>query len=171
MSGTVLLLLLSGCASTWIVGQNVQNGENGQLTYRQLQDRLQGKAVCVILKDHRRILGNISEIAPDSVRLCNDASTTFLAVPTLQVWYIEKTDHANGGILGLLGGAAGGLLLGGALGEMLTPRDSELRGVGVGLAAVGGAGLGALGGTIYGAVHGIINRYEFQADTLALGTP
>jgi hypothetical protein len=68
-------------------------------------------------------------------------------------------------------GTAGGLLLGGALGDVTTRRGSDMRGLGVALAALEGAGIGALGGTIYGAFHGIVTHYEFQADTLSAGTP
>jgi len=167
----VLLLVLSGCTSTRLVTETAPDLERGRLTHRQLHERLQGKSVCVILRTQEKILGTVYEIAQDSIRIQSGSAPEYLALPTRQVECIEKIDHVGGGIGGLFGGIAGGLLIGGAIGEMATPHGGDMRGFGVALAAVGGAGLGALVGTIYGAVHGIINRYEFPADTLVGGTP
>ena len=171
LTAALVLLLFSGCTSTRIVGSDVDSHEKGQLTYRQLQDRLRGKAVCVLLRDDRKLLGTISEIARDTVRLWSDAGAESLAVSTRDVWRIEKTDHAGGGISGFLGGTVGGFLLGAGIGEIATPRGGDMRALGVAIFAVGGAGIGVVGGTIYGASHGIVNCYEFKADSLATSTP
>jgi hypothetical protein len=169
--GAVLMLVLSGCTSTRLVTETAPNVDRGRLTHRQVHDRLQGKSVCVVLRTQQKILGAVREIAQDSIRLWSDSGSRYLAFPTREVDCIERTDHVGGGILGFLGGTVGGLLLGGAIGEMSMPHGGDMRGLGVAFAAVGGAGLGAIGGTIYGAVHGIVNRYEFPADTLVVGTP
>jgi hypothetical protein len=165
------VFLLFGCTSTLFVGGDVESHEKSHLTYRQLQDRLRGKVVRVILRDDRPFTGAISEIAGDSVRLWREDGAELLAFATREVGRIEKTDHAGGGLLGFLGGTVGGLLFGGAVGEVATPRGGDMRGLGVALFAVGGGGLGALGGTIYGAFHGIVNCYAFTADTLAVSVP
>ena len=171
LTAALLLLLLSGCTSTRIVGSDVESHEKGRLTYRQLQDRLRGKAVCVVLRDDRKVLGTISEIARDTIRLWSDVGAESLAVSTRDVWRIEKTDHAGGGILGFLGGTIGGFLLGAGIGEIATPRGGDMRALGVALYALGGAGIGVVGGTIYGASHGIVNCYEFKVDSLSTSTP
>jgi hypothetical protein len=171
LASAVLLVLLAGCSSTRIVGGDVGNHRKSQLTYRQLQDRLRGKEVCVVLRDDRKFLGTISDVARDSVRLWSGTRAESVALSTREVWRIEKTDHVGGGILGFLGGIFGGLLLGAAIGEVAVPGGGDMRGLGVALYAVEGAGIGAVGGTIYGATHGTVNCYEFEVDSVAAGTP
>ena len=169
--GVVLLLAFAGCTSTRIVGGDTTGGPKDQLTYSQVQARLRGKSVCVILKDERRVLASVHSIAGDSVHLLDETSNSSLVVPTLEVSSIEYIHRVDGGVLGLLGGAFGGMLLGGAIGEMTVPRGGDMRGLGVAFAAIGGAGLGAIGGTIYGAVHGMVDRFEFEPESLKAGTP
>lgn len=168
---TVLVLLLSGCTSTLIVGGEGERSEKGQLTYREVQDRLRGKTVRVILMSGQEFSGTIGGIANDSVRLWNDHGADWVAIPTHEVRGIEKTDRGGGGLLGFLGGAFGGLLVGGAVGEVLTPHGGDMRGLGVALYAVGGACVGAVGGTIYGVSHGIVNSYQFRGESVVMGTP
>ena len=171
MWGAVLLLAFAGCTSTRFVGGDTSGGSIDQLTYSQLQSRLRGKSVCMTLKDDRRILGIVYVIAADSVHLMEKTSNSSLAIPTYEVSTIEYIHRVDGGILGFLGGAFGGLLLGGVVGDMTAPHGGDMRGLGVAMAAIGGAGLGAIGGTIYGAVHGMVDRFEFEPDSLKTGTP
>ena len=169
--GAVLLLALAGCTSTRIVGEGAPDGLKGQFTYAQVQNRLRGKSVCVTLKDNRSILASVHTIARDSVHLLDEASNSSLVVPTREVSTIQCVDRVDGGIMGFLGGALSGLLLGGAIGDMTLPRGDGMRGLGVAVAALGGAGLGAIGGTIYGAIHGMVDRFEFEPESLKTGTP
>jgi hypothetical protein len=170
LRGAVLAVFLSGCAETRIIGETEQHGARGQLTYKQAHDRLHGKWVKVILRDSQEVRGTIIGIAPDSVRVLDDVESTRRAFAIHQVRWLEKTDHLDGGILGLLGGTVGGFLLGAGVGELTIPRGGDMRGLGIAIFSLGGAGLGALGGTIFGAAHGIVTHYE-MADTLAAGSP
>ena len=171
IAGAVLLLAFAGCTSTRIVGEDTTGGPKDQLTYSQAQARLSGKSVCVILKDDRKVFASIHSIAGDSVHLLDETSNSSLVVPTREVRTIEYIHRVDGGVLGFLGGAFGGMLLGGAIGDMTVPRGGDMRGLGVVLAAMGGAGLGAIGGTIYGAVHGMVDRFEFEPESSKAGTP
>jgi hypothetical protein len=170
LRGACLVVFLSGCAETRFIGETEQHGARVQLTYKQAHDRLRGKWVKVILRDSGEVRGTIIEIAPDSVRVVVDVESTRRAFAIHQVQWVEKTDHLDGGILGLLGGTVGGFLVGAGVGELTIPRGGDMRGLGIAIFSLGGAGLGALGGTIFGAAHGIVTRYE-MADTLAAGPP
>ena len=171
IGGVVLLLAFAGCTSTRIVGEGTPGGPKNQFTYAQVQDRLRGKSVCVTLKGNRRVLASIHTIAGDSVHLLDEVSNSSLVVSTREVSTIEYIHRVDGGVLGFLGGAFGGMLLGGAIGDMTVPRGGDMRGLGVVFAAIGGGGLGAIGGTIYGAIHGMVDRYEFEPESLKAGTP
>jgi hypothetical protein len=168
---TVLMLSLSGCTSTRIVVGEGEKNNKDQLTYREVQDRLRGKTVRVILMRGQEFSGIIGGISSDSVRLWNGNDADYVAIPTHEVRGIEKTDRAGGGLLGFLGGTVGGLLFGGGMGEVVTPHRGEMRGLGVALYAVGGACVGAVGGTIYGVSHGIVNSYQFRGESVVTGTP
>jgi len=169
LSGACLAVFLYGCAETRFIGETEQHGARVQFTYKQTHDRLHGKWVKVILRDSQEVQGTIIAIAPDSVCVLDDVESTRRAFAIHQVQWIEKTDHLDGGILGLLGGTVGGFLLGAGVGELTIPRGGDMRGLGIAIFSLGGAGLGALGGTIFGAAHGIVTRYE-MADTLAAGS-
>jgi hypothetical protein len=167
----VLLFLWSGCTSTQMVGGEGERSEKTQLTYSEVQDELRGKTVRVILMNGQQLSGTIGGIASDSVRLWNDYGTEYVAIPTHEVRGVEKTDRGVGGVGGLLAGTFGGFLVGGALGEVLTPQGGDMRGLGVALYAVGGACVGAVAGTVYGVSHGLISFYQFQGESVVTGTP
>ncbi len=165
-SAALLLLIISGCTATLSVGGYTEIHERNQLTYSELQDHLCDKSVCVILNDNQKISGTIGGISRDSVRLRSDVSKESVAVATRDVCCIEKTNHVGGGILGFFGGTLGGFLFGLLVGEVVMPRGGDMRGLGVFLIAMGGGGLGLVGGTLFGSIHGLVDRYEFEGDSL-----
>lgn len=167
----VLVCLATGCSSTRMVGGGGDNREKDQLTYQEVQDRLRGKTVRVILVSGEEIHGSVGRIARDSVRLWNDEGADSVVVPTREVRGIEKVDRAGGGLLGFLGGTCGGFLVGAGVGAVSTPHGGDMRGLGVALSALGWGCLGAVGGTIYGVSHGIVNYYEFLGDSVVTGIP
>ncbi|NUN08966.1 MAG: hypothetical protein HUU54_07310 [Ignavibacteriaceae bacterium] len=168
--GTAFLFLLSGCSQTWQITEKVQPKEKNKLTFKLAQERLHGKEVKVLLRDKRQFNGIITEIASDSVHLQNDADTTERVFPTSQIKCIERTDYFAGGVLGCIGGTAGGLLLGAAISEAVIPPGGDMRGLGVMMVMVETGTIGFLGGTIYGAISGRDSYYEF-ADTTATTVP
>jgi hypothetical protein len=47
------------------------------------------------------------------------------------------------------------------------PRGgSDMHGQGVLLIAMGGGGLVLVGGILFGSIHGLVDRYEFEGDSL-----
>ncbi len=162
--GTALIFLLSGCSQTWQITEKVQPKEKLKITFELAQERLHGKRVSIFLRDNRQIIGILTEIASDSVRIWNDADTTERIYLTSQIKRIEKTDYFAGGVLGCIGGTACGILLGMAIAEAVIPPGGDMRGLGVLIVMAEGGTIGLLGGTIYGAVTGRDIYYEF-ADT------
>ncbi len=164
--GAVAALLLSGCTSTLMVGEDPAGGRGKPLTYQHLHDRLQGKHVRMILRDGRRVPGTVLAIAQDSVRLEADSLEASLVVPTSTVLCIEKIDRTDGAFLGFLGGGLGGMALAGGIASATKSGGGDMSGLGPAFAAIGGGTLGAIGGTLFGAIHGIVTRYEFPVDTV-----
>jgi hypothetical protein len=116
----------------------------------------------VYLIDNRVMIGEVVQIAGDTVFLSEKGTSHVLTIPICTVQRIEHVDRVGGFVGGFFGGFAGGFLVGGGVGALIGIARGKETGVGALIFAALGAAVGEVAGAIYGVSHGIVHVYQFH---------
>jgi hypothetical protein len=155
----VFLAVMGGCVSTHIVDANKTDE-----WIRPAQDILLGEDVTVRTVDNRAYNGKLILLSPDSVKLRDDEGGALVTENLSNVVFLGEPTNATAPILGCLGGAVVGLLIGGAIGA----EEPEASSGGVNTissAAIGGLIGGVVGGAAGVTIGGLatkVDQYEIH---------
>ncbi|MGE5353002.1 MAG: hypothetical protein ACM3UR_05750 [Bacteroidota bacterium] len=156
----LLLIALSGCASTTDIGKYQNKDEYFNTINEQSKDRY---ALITLLDGQAFRVHNLN-IGTDTTSWSDDKADDRISIQTSKLYSIQVTDRIGGLTHGLVYGILAGALAGASY-ALLIGKTSEVQEPPVLLGAIGGALVGAVSGTIIGVTVGepsyfIINQRE-----------
>lgn len=156
----LLLIALSGCASTTDIGKY----QNKDEYYNTINEQSQGRYALITLLDGQAFRVHNLNIGIDTTSWSEDKAVDRKSIQTSKLYSIQVTDRIGGLTHGLGYGVLAGALAGASY-ALLIGKTSEVQEPPVLLGAIGGALVGAVSGAIIGVTVGdpsyfIINQRE-----------
>ncbi len=150
----------TGCSSSFLV---TPNGEGGNVSYGDLNHRLENESLLIYTGDDPVITGEAFHIERDSAFWTDAGNKSLHAIGISRLRAVWTRPNR---LAGALIGVAAGLAVGASTGALIGYRSSsgEDQGLGAALGAVVGGGGGMVVGTFAGAIVPREYHYRFIRD-------